>query len=216
MHIYLKLLCLLELISWSLYNVLLVIVFVLKSILFYKILLALLSFHFHKERKCKECFQFVCIFRSEVTLLKATYIGSCVCIYLATLCLLIAEIIPFVILHRFVHIAMLLIVCGLFCSTFLFPSAFVLFPCDLLTLFRVIFRFFYLLGVCIYYKFWFILPRDLYKAICISTWLFKVADLSLSTFLTTLQFHYPRSMLIFDAIFYIFLFCVSINYLLWI
>ena len=84
-----------------------------------------------------------------MTLLKATYIGSCVCICLATLYLLIREIIPCVILDRFVHIAMLLIVCGLLSSTFLFPSAFVLFPCDLLTLFRVIFGFFYLLGVCV-------------------------------------------------------------------
>ena len=84
-----------------------------------------------------------------MTLLKAAYIGSYVCIYLATLYLLIGELIPFVILDRFVHIAMLLIVYGLFCSTFLFPSAFVLFPCDLLTLLRVIFGFFYLLGVCV-------------------------------------------------------------------
>ena len=144
-HIYFKLSCLLDLISWSLYNVLLVIVFVLKSILFYKSIASPAFFSFPFARNTFS----LCVSLYLKWLLQATYIGSCVCICLATVYLLIREIIPCVILDRFVHIAMLLIVCGLLCSTFLFPSAFVLFPCDLLTLFRVIFGFFYLLGVCV-------------------------------------------------------------------
>ena len=59
-------------------------------------------------------------------------------------CLLIEAFSPFtfkVIIDRYVLIAILFIVFGSLCNYFLFLSSFVLFPCDFMTIFSVIFGF---------------------------------------------------------------------------
>ena len=62
-----------------------------------------------------------------------------------------------VIIHRYILIAILLIVFWLFCSSSLFlSSCLVLFPCDLLNFLSVMFLFLPIYFLCIYYRFWFV------------------------------------------------------------
>ena len=70
--------------------------------------------------------------------------GSCFYILLATLCLLIGTFIPFfkVIIDRYVLLTFLKIVWGLFLQFLFVPFFFLsLFPCDLMTIFTVLFGF---------------------------------------------------------------------------
>ena len=70
-----------------------------------------------------------------------------------SLCLLMGTFSPFtfnVIIDRYVLIAILLIVFGLFLLLLVFLSSFSLFPCDLMTIVSAMFEFLSLLRVCTY------------------------------------------------------------------
>ena len=96
-----------------------------------------------------------CVFRSEVDLLHIIYIYICwVYIHAVSLCLLAGAFNPFafkVIIDMYVLIVVLLIVLDLFYRSFsCFP---LLFSCDSMTIFSVMFVFLFLFGVYIFYKF---------------------------------------------------------------
>ena len=81
--------------------------------------------------------------------------GSCFCIHSATLCLLIEVFSSFtfkIIVDRHVLIAILLF-WGCFCSSFLFLSSSVLFPCYLMTIFSIMFGVLSFCCVGMYHKF---------------------------------------------------------------
>ena len=144
------------------------------------------------------------------------------CVHSATLCLLIGAFSSFifkVIIDKYVLIATWLIVLELFLQFF-----FVLFFffCSLLLWFDnhlyIMFRFF-LFFVCVYIiDFWLVVTmRFIYSNLYVYMIISSCLSLKFKNILTTLHFYSPQpAFTIFNLIFCIFLFCLSLNYLLWI
>ena len=104
-------------------------------------------------------FQFVCVPRIEVGLLKTAYYGSCFCIHSASLCLLVGAFSPLtfkVIIDMYVLIATLLIALDLFLLLF-FSSLHLLFsPLVVWWLSLVLYLSWFFLLVCVpIVDFWF-------------------------------------------------------------
>lgn len=132
------------------------------------------------------------------------------CILSVTLCLLIGEgsqIIHKVVIDMCMLFSILLIILGLFCSSFWFLSSFVLFVIWPLCL--VLFGYLSLLCVCII-DFWFgVTMRFVYNYIYI------IWSLNFKCILTILYFLLsPNPIAFFDIIFYLhWFFCISLKWL---